>query len=600
METNSPQLNGVRSMPISALTNIPPSTPINSVTPFTYRDNQTYLSLLEQLRVSVNTTIDYINDVSVYNSTEINIAITAITAELNATLESALTTINASTDTLVEMETTLGVLQTTLTETEADITDKTAQLTTLLATIDGDLADRYTKSEADARYVKTGRTVSIWDYAAVGDGVADDTNAIIAASNAAGPSGTVKFNRGTFGQSRFKISAGITMPDFQTWDSESNGRIGGTAAESHIDASSLTVGAAITMGRSSTLRNLRIAGPGSSVAAVTGILNVGSTQMLDAVSVVDFGIGCYWNNVYYGQMVNETEFARCGTAIKLTQCYNVTLFGTRIHCLSTDGTTRGTGINITDKCRSLNVIGGSIEQYSTGVVGASNSGHNFYGVYWETAAGNAKGIDCNGKSAFNVNVRDCTAYLAETLYWVNVAGGTNFVLNGGGNHFVCAASTAPATPTAYFHGANPVGDIRLEGDSWADVTLAGTLYVPDVSGVYPRMTVVPPGTIDSSYVKQGRASVRPVKVVSAAYTITTADETILADTTTVIVITLPPRAGLPVGRKFEVKNLAKSTANVSVNRTDGFLENGTVAIVLAPGEKGVFMQDGANWHRMSS
>jgi hypothetical protein len=140
-------------MTISALGSIPPTSPINSVTPFTYRDNQTYLGLLEQLRSSVNVTIGYINDVSAHNSAEINSAIVALTAELNSVLAASLAGINTSLTTLETMEVTLGVLQDTAAQNQADANTAIGQLNTLLTEIDGDLANRYTKPEADALLV---------------------------------------------------------------------------------------------------------------------------------------------------------------------------------------------------------------------------------------------------------------------------------------------------------------------------------------------------------------------------------------------------------------------------------------------------------------
>lgn len=153
-------------MVISALGNVPPASPINTVTPFTYRDNDTYLIFLERLRTNLNLAIDYINDVSVNNTNEINAAITALTAELNATLATALTTINESTATLVAMEETLTTLQTDIGATETDVANALTTLNTLLTTVNADIANRYTKAEVDAFLGNKANTVDVYSKVA--------------------------------------------------------------------------------------------------------------------------------------------------------------------------------------------------------------------------------------------------------------------------------------------------------------------------------------------------------------------------------------------------------------------------------------------------
>jgi hypothetical protein len=74
---------------MAGLVGLPPFEPIDSVTPFTYRDNATYLSILKTLETTVNALIDNINEVSINNAgglnafkTYVDDALTALRAEL--------------------------------------------------------------------------------------------------------------------------------------------------------------------------------------------------------------------------------------------------------------------------------------------------------------------------------------------------------------------------------------------------------------------------------------------------------------------------------------------------------------------------------------
>lgn len=68
------------------LYNLPSFSPVNSVTPFTYRDNATYLTILHALQDKVNELITTLNTLNLSVTADMNIGFAEIVAELNASL----------------------------------------------------------------------------------------------------------------------------------------------------------------------------------------------------------------------------------------------------------------------------------------------------------------------------------------------------------------------------------------------------------------------------------------------------------------------------------------------------------------------------------
>jgi hypothetical protein len=68
------------------LYNLPSFSPINAVTPFTYRDNATYLTILHALQDKVNDLITTLNTLNLSVTADMNIGFAQMVAELNASL----------------------------------------------------------------------------------------------------------------------------------------------------------------------------------------------------------------------------------------------------------------------------------------------------------------------------------------------------------------------------------------------------------------------------------------------------------------------------------------------------------------------------------
>ena len=65
---------------------IPPFEPINQTTPFTYRDNRTYLGILSDLRDGLNQLNTDVANLDTSTNANVNGAITEILRQMNATL----------------------------------------------------------------------------------------------------------------------------------------------------------------------------------------------------------------------------------------------------------------------------------------------------------------------------------------------------------------------------------------------------------------------------------------------------------------------------------------------------------------------------------
>lgn len=162
-------------MVVPIVTPIPVFGPINAVTPFTYRDNDTFQTQLRGLRDKVNEFIAQLALIDASMRTDLGLEITDLTNQLNMQL----TTINNALN---------AVLAQAPVALQADITALYASVNTIIATATTDRGNvaGVVVSTGDPRYVRKGSQVlNVVDYGALGDGVTNDSPAILAAYNAA-------------------------------------------------------------------------------------------------------------------------------------------------------------------------------------------------------------------------------------------------------------------------------------------------------------------------------------------------------------------------------------------------------------------------------
>jgi hypothetical protein len=344
-----------------------------------------------------------------------------------------------------------------------------------------------TSAALSATYVsQSKRPVNLMEAAPSIDwtGATDSAAAVQAVLDAAagarvdvGRGGRVRCDTGlTFGQFTHLLGTSQKAgggPTAATFDFSNLG-----AAARALDASAGSV----------ALEDLHVTGPGSHNTASKGVVadgTGGSAVTLTRVTTQRFGHGLHLTGQYYAVLTDvEAIYNRVG--LTLSSCYDVNLYRPKFYCGGTDGV-EGYGI-VTGTVRGLNVFGGSIEDYGTliGDVGAgifvgSGSLVNVYGTYFEApASANAVGIDLTEATDYILNAFGCEVYLGEHRAFIDAEGSTSAgTINAGGNKFECAASVAPATPTAYLLGTNAALYANIgvaQEDSWHGVTLAGTTY----------------------------------------------------------------------------------------------------------------------------
>jgi hypothetical protein len=163
---------------------IPSYSPLTNITPFTYRDGLTYLEVLEGLRTYLNdTVIDFINtnftNLGLSVEADVQLQVERVNTALmtQATfVTNALTTQSAAVKTSIDNmviyvnNEVAKILANTVAQATKEISDSLANPASTLSVAFSKNYDRVYKPEA---------------YGAIGDGVADDTSAVIAAFNAA-------------------------------------------------------------------------------------------------------------------------------------------------------------------------------------------------------------------------------------------------------------------------------------------------------------------------------------------------------------------------------------------------------------------------------
>jgi hypothetical protein len=413
---------------------------------------------------------------------------------------------------------------------------------TLLAnqTIQGDLSSvTNTGVPTNELYFSglTARTVT--------DGVLNSTTTITSA--------TAAFVAGDVGS----VVSGTGIPNGASIASVTNSTTAvlSVAATSTASGVSLTFSqVGITAAAGCTIRGLQVRGPGSATTCVG--MNVGAVEATyDQAYFMSWGIGVQQTGTYYSRF-NRVSWRSCGVGLKLNGCYNVGLLVPRFACLNETTTAWGTAIQA-DTVRPLSIYGGSIEEYGAGggiSITAGLSQVSLFGVYWESNATTSPvGIKANNLSSIGLTLYGNLVYLDGHANWINLASSTARITSKG-HMFSCAVGSA-TTPTVY---SMTTGSTRGEigPDEWTGVVKTGVGFDGLVAGNTPGLTVVrPTGITGSDVILSGRAISQAQKTVTANYTVTLDDYTVIGNGTS-ITVTLPdPLSGVAKGRRFVVKNI---------------------------------------------
>lgn len=394
-----------------------------------------------------------------------------------------------------------------------------------IATADG----RYPARRAGTTTVAASQVVvNVKDFGAVGDGTADDTSAISAAITAAGQGGRIVLPPG-----RYKTGPLSLLP-WQTLEGDVQQFGGGSSVPVELLFPGLTAAQVGIVGSdSTTIRDVRLAGPGATVGTCIGFHSSGATCRLEGVTFYRWNTGVRLTNNYYSTL-DGCEFRFNTTSLLLDYCYNINLYACRLNNAIDGGTTYGTGINCIGNANVFTLHGCAVENYDVGINLNSGSMVSLFGTYFETLHVGATGVNVQSLTGTVVNAYGCQVYLNNHNAWINLSALTDGTLNSRGNRFICPSS-GTAAPTAYFWGATALFDADVSGDNWQSVTFTGALYRRDLpptaristedpllaTGTYigkhrqfGRSIGVPPGSV----VQTGRAATasRPDPAVAGA------------------------------------------------------------------------------------
>jgi len=307
--------------------------------------------------------------------------------------------------------------------------------------------------------------ISVRDHGASGDGITDDTEAIIATTKAAGSNATVYFPRG-----RYRITRTITVPQDQTWRGagidDSNLA---TRMPSNCLLTEVADGPAIDATYNTRFEHLHLRGSGHGVA-----MRVRGRVRLDDVNIQHHETAIVADQLWYGHFSGLRLYRNhCG--LDITHSYNLTLVEPRFMCVTPDDRP-GVGIRL-DHDVDLKVFGGSIEGYGTGIIstGVKNSVH-IYSTYFETSPpvreygsdGGATAIKFSGSRASSLSVMGCYVYLHNTRWFIDASGKrTQVAISAINNHYQGGNPLAQGGPHQAYRWTNGSEvQLHLVGDLW--------------------------------------------------------------------------------------------------------------------------------------
>lgn len=347
-------------------------------------------------------------------------------------------------------------------------------------------------------------------YNAKGDGVTDDTNAILAASNAAGQGGHIYFPPG-----RYVIRGNVLtgLPAQQTWEGSGYELgVGGLTLATEIRCTALTGSQiAVVAGVNHVFRTMLFRGPGN-VGTVIGIQSPTGAPSFEYCQFYTFPVANDIQNAFYCQYY-RCEFAFNVLGLKATGCFNMHHYGTTFRGSFATVGYFSDAINVVSSIRHLSVHGGSFESYSAsgGIQISGDSMVDVFGAYFESSetTSNSFGIVCTG-TATTVNLIGNMVYLTNANRWFTASGLNGITLNARGNKFTCP-NTSVTNPIAYVLPTNgTLGDVDIVGDDWSDVSLAGAIYTSALNSgpVLHKHVVAPTGT--AAFLTDHDFAARPV------------------------------------------------------------------------------------------
>lgn len=345
--------------------------------------------------------------------------------------------------------------------------------------------------------------VSVKDFGAIGDGIADDTAAIQKALDA---HLHVLFPPGKY------LFTSLTLRD---WQHISGSGFSPTIAVGGADVTlecTLTSGTAITCGYHPTIEYLSFVNTGGTYNDTTKVLSGTSATaiVLTDNMTVNYCTFSTWFRVFdlgaqaYYIRTNAVEFNRCSTGYDSSNgsTYDLGIYAP----ISRDTTTFFRG-SASEPSRDIKIFGGSIEGYSTVAVYFLDL--SLFGVYFETIPQRAGAFAIDPSvSGASVSMFGCTVYMNHTARFVNFSGLTYAGLVGSGNRF---DGHAPSGAIIYYMPAD--GTVSLFGDRFGAGHPNDVYYVSSIAGHNFEMPALPAGNVFAAYsgmrIIGSRGSVQP-------------------------------------------------------------------------------------------
>ena len=462
--------------------------------PFTRQTATTLVERLEELFVYV-VEIDGIIGAR-------DIAYGKLLDDANSAISAAITTISGYAEQAHDDAAAALSMRTTVEQALASVTTATENLNTATNRVDSALATALANvekslttlrtemgAELDERVRLNRYAYDVLDFGAVGDGIADDTAAIMAASHAAGGA-TVYFPAGH----RYRVTSTLVQPNGQTWvGGGSDATLPGEGQGVSVILSDF-VGDAIRLAH--RLENINV---DATVNARNGrgIYSDGSAITMRDANVSGFKTGIRLENVWY-TLLDHVSLMQNAKGLSLDYCYNVNAVSCRIYAKDMAGNA-GIGAELTNSA-TLNMTGGSIEYYSRAVTLTTATKLSVDMVYFESAL--PTGAKCFGIYAdgtgIGISTTNCHVFYAHHTAWIFYNGAdSGGVLTSKGNKFSNAVvDGAPGYAYLWSGGRNTTLNVFLEGDQHLNVVAgAGVYWTGGLPSSGSRVT--PPGQATS-------------------------------------------------------------------------------------------------------
>lgn len=432
---------------------LPEIGPINSVVPWTYGDAYSFLEILTETREKMQEILkgfkiqdkhirDFVNDVSnKINEFVAKFVHHTVTEDDKGIIHFAM--MNGSevlTYTVKQFDKVFGEYKGA---TDKKITDAQNALNAALATARQQLTQQL--NALDSRLTReTGIKIKevrdfadkkanryyhvVTDYGAVGDGTADDSEAIEKAIASAGKGGHIYFPKGIY-----RVTRTLTfLPD--QYIEGTSGSWGDNVPNSAIRFD-IRDGKGVYCEYGNVFERMRFDGPGFNILGAIGL------HIKSYATVRDCGF-YRWDRAVYCEQNWYTEIERCkwywnNCAIDINYCYNIAIV--EPHIIADRGDRRGVdGIRVREGSM-IRITGGAIEAYQTAISMEASCSVLVTGCYFETdkqiTAEQRRGVHFKGGNS-SLTMIGCQVYVPNHKAFVDATtGGAGENINMIGNFY---------------------------------------------------------------------------------------------------------------------------------------------------------------------